>query len=301
MPNNAAGVTELADFIPELWANDALGYLPNYTNLAKTVNRNYDDSPMRVGDTLYIPKRGSLTANQKSADTTVTKQFPSSDKVTVNLDQHWEVSFVIEDIALAQSNQDVMRGYTQDAAMKLGEKIEETIAAEYSNAGTQVTTGTNIDDKLLLVRKAFADNKVPKNQEKFLYASPEEMNSILDLDRFINAEKYGSNTPIMDGEIGSIYGMKIFESQLVPESGSPVVRHNIGYTRDALVLAVRPLPSHPSSYGVNQAVITDPETGIAIRVSASYNADYLAVQVTLDVLFGVAAMRSEHLIDLQIS
>jgi len=37
----------------------------------------------------------------------------------------------------------------------------------------------------------------------------------------------------------------------------------------------------------------DPESGIVLRVLYAYNPTYLGVQVTMDVLYGVAELRDE--------
>jgi hypothetical protein len=39
--------------------------------------------------------------------------------------------------------------------------------------------------------------------------------------------------------------------------------------------------------------VTDAVSGLALRVTMSYNADNLGVQVTMDTLYGVAKLRDE--------
>ncbi len=294
------GVSDVANFIPELWANRALGRLPSYLNLARTVQKDASFDVAAAGDTLHIPKRGNLTANAKAADTAVTKQFPQSTKVDVTLDQHWEVTLMIEDVARAQTNQDVMDGYLNDGIIALAEKIETTIAnAAYIGAGDIIDWGSSVDQAdLLSVRKAFVDAKYPRIAPKYLYIAPEEINDILLLSAFTDVSKYGPNVASMEGELGRIYGMKVFESQLVPTSGSPTTRHNLAYGEDGIILVSRSLPKNPASYGVEQTVVVDQGTGLALRVSKTFNADYLAVQVTMEALFGVAVQREEHVFDL---
>ena len=57
-------------------------------------------------------------------------------------------------------------------------------------------------------------------------------------------------------------------------------------------MANRPLPVAPAGQGVNQRVMA--EDGIAIRVTMSYDHDYLGAKFTLDTLYGVAEMRDSH-------
>jgi hypothetical protein len=291
---------ELSDFIPEVWANEALGMLPSFLNLGKTVYRNFKNEAEKKGNKIHIPKRGALVANAKVPGVAVQLQNPDSDEVEVTLDEHWEVTFLVEDVAAAQTVEGVMEGYIRDAVIVLAEKIEDKLAALYALAGTPINAGSALEDaELLTIRKTFVDNKVPKIAPKYLYLSSDQVNDIMGISKFIEADKYGSSRPIMDGELGSIYGMKVFESQSVAQSGSPAVDHGLGYSDDAMVLALRPLIQAPAGAGVIQSVIYDEQNGLGIRVSASWNADHLGMQVTLDTLFGVAVMRAEHLIDIQ--
>lgn len=298
--SNSMGVSDIANFIPELWGQVAIGYLQNYVNLVRTVNRDWDDKPQSYGDTLHIPKRGSLSANEKSADTSVTKQFPQSNKVDVNLNQHYEVTFLLEDIAKAQANQDVMGGYVEDGIMVLAEKIETTLAALYASAGYSISAGAALEEsEMLTARKYLVQAKLPKLAPRYGYFDPNAINDLLAIDRFTAVEKYGPNTAIMEGELGKICGIRIFESQLVQTSGSPTTYHGLVYGPDAMILAMRSLPQAPANVGVDQAVIVDAQSGLGLRVSYSWSQDYLGVQVTIDALWGVAVQRSTHLIDVQ--
>jgi hypothetical protein len=64
---------------------------------------------------------------------------------------------------------------------------------------------------------------------------------------------------------------------------------NLFFQRDAITLATRPLPPAPEGSGVIQKVMD--EDGIGLRVTLSYSPDYLGVQTTIDVLYGVAELR----------
>ena len=46
-----------------------------------------------------------------------------------------------------------------------------------------------------------------------------------------------------------------------------------------------PVPAPPPS--------RTPDSGLVVRVTTAYNATYLGVQVTIDVLYGVAKLRDE--------
>lgn len=303
---SSLNTTQIDSFIPEIWANEALTSLRSYLNLARTVRRDFDDEVAVKGDTIRIPKTGSLTVYDKVTNTNVTKQAPADSEVTVTLSNHKEVTFLVEDVARAQAYQDVRGLYIGDAVIALAEEVEGDLAAEYANASDTVTfdetSSATIESSIRSLRKKFVDAKVPKLEPRFLYADSDTVNYLLSCDKFTKVNEYGSSRPIVEGQLGDIYGINVFESQLVPETGSsPTVTHNLAYVRDALALVVRPLPIDGNGSGVKQSVVTDPESGLAIRITGSYDPNALGMQVTLDILYGVKTIRDEFLFDVQLS
>jgi hypothetical protein len=62
-------------------------------------------------------------------------------------------------------------------------------------------------------------------------------------------------------------------------------------TPDFAVLAMRGLPTDGGGAPVDQRNYPDPESNLTFRMTTSYNANALGVQVTFDVLYGVAELR----------
>ena len=59
------------------------------------------------GDTIHIPNLSNLTATSKSANVQVTLQAPTESVTNISIDQHYESSFLVEDILKVQSNFDL--------------------------------------------------------------------------------------------------------------------------------------------------------------------------------------------------
>ncbi len=80
------------------------------------------------------------------------------------------------------------------------------------------------------------------------------------------------------------------------EDGSQAAIHadayhaNLMFHRNAFALAFAPLPDIGDGAGANMAVVTDPATGISIRSRLAYIDASATVNVTLDILFGVACL-----------
>lgn len=285
-------------FIPEKVATTAINKLTSYMNLAKTVYRDFESAVANEGDVVRVPKFGNLTANEMSQTGVVTLQNPADDEVSITLDQHWESSFLIRDVARAMANQKILDGYVKNGVIALAEKIENKLAALYASAGDTVT-GTFGKDKVREARKKLIDAKVPRLAPKYVYLDTDGYDTLLADTTIGDAAAFGSRSALISGDIPGLYGFGIFESQNIVTSGSPATYHALAYTEEAMALVMRPLPNPGEGLGVRSAVVNDPESGIGLRVSYSWDKDHLGVQVTLDVLFGVGVLRPEFLIDIQ--
>ena len=96
-------LTEVDVAIPEFWSATALGALKANTVMAQLVRRDFDNQIATQGDTVNITRRGALSVNTKTANTPVTLQNPTNTNIPVVLDQHKEVSMLIEDITTSKS------------------------------------------------------------------------------------------------------------------------------------------------------------------------------------------------------
>lgn len=305
MPDyTAVGATELANHIPALVvesAQDGLGHLRSYLNLARTVNRNYEQGDFRTkGKSITVPKRGALTANDKTAKSNVTKQAPDDDGITLTLNKHKEVTFLMEDVASVQAVRGSIGGYIQDAVAVIAEQVESDLAALYASAGNTISYSTfsSWPTAISRARRILVTNKVPRTQTVYGQFDEYAVEAMVNEDKIADASKFGSREGVVEGALTKVRGVNLFESQIVgiDTSTSPDTYHNLVYTRDAMMLAVRPLPAIGSGMGTQQATIEDPESGLAIRSSMSYDKDALGLQVTLDILYGVKTLRSEHMV-----
>jgi hypothetical protein len=295
--------TTNAKFIPTIISQKAIGRFPSYLNLAKTVSRDSDWTTAQVGTTISVPKRGSVSANDKSAGEIFTKQNPTATDVYVTLNKHKEVTLTIDDVTKVVENQDTLNGYAEDAAIALAEAVETELAAlhpEIENTDTFVKTSEDtIDLSLLRVRKYFTDQKVPLLEQKYMYVDSTVYNELLGVDKYTRYDARGVNPSINEALLLKTYGIEIHESQLIQVSGSPVAYHNLAYTKNAFVLASRPLPQPANGSGVLSSVINDASVGLSLRSLFWYNGDLGAHQLTLDLLFGVAVLDQRRVIEIE--
>jgi len=287
--------TSVGPFIPQIWANTALEILRSRIVAAKLVTRDSDIAAFQVGDTLNIPYPGAFVANDKAANTAVTLQVPTATTTTVTLNKHKEASFLVEDAARATANQDIIARYMEAAVVPIAEQIESDILGLYSSFTNSVgTSGTDITASTIrAARKKLNDTKAPADNRALIVSTKDEIAILGDstLQSFFAFAQAGT---VKEGSIGRLYGFDVYVSQLVPVvTGTPNSTKNLAFNPGAIILAMRGLPDAPAGTGAQTAVVQDPISGLALRVTMAYNASNLGVQVTVDVLYGVGKLRDE--------
>jgi len=277
---------------PVIVAQSALRTLSQRIQLARLVNRNYDTDVALYGQTINVTKRGALTVNDKAADATITLQNPADSKVTVTLDKHKEVSFIIEDTAKAFAKPDVLDGYTSDAADRIAEQIDRDISTLFAGFSQSVgTAGTDLTRTTITsARQTLTTGLAPENPRN-LIITPGQEQALLDTDGFSFANYVGGDQAFRQGNLGMAFGFNTWVNTQLPNgAGSPAGKVCFAMHPDAITLVMRSLPMNEAP-GVYQATVQDPQTGVVLRSTVSYSTDYLGLKVTLDVLYGVAELR----------
>jgi len=285
--------SQVDDSIPTLVAAEALGYLKANTVFARLVRRDWDDEVSKAGQTIKIPYGGTLTANSKTAATAITLNQADDGAYSVTLDQHYEVSFLIDDIAEAISKPDWFSIYGAQAIAVLAEKVDAAIAAKYSGFSQTIdatVAGGLTVGHFLNARRYLNAAKAPM-QNRYAVLHEDAEYEALNIDKITNrdyAETLGNMAA--NSMVGRFAGFDIMLDQQIVESAGTC--KNMFFHRDALCLASRPLPQAPAGMGVVQKVMA--EDGLGLRVTMSYDHDYLGAKFTVDLLYGIAELRDSH-------
>ena len=276
--------------IPTIVAAEALGYLKNNTVLARLVARDWDNEVAQYGQTIKIGYPGSLSANDKTAETAITLQNPAASEYTVTLNKHKEISFIIDDLGRFVARPDWFTTYMEAAVSVLAEAIDGDIAALYSGFSQTIdASGGLAEANFRLAQKYLNSAKAPQRQ-RYAVLHEDAIYEATGIERIVNrdyAESLGSLAA--ENLVGKFAGFEIFMDQGIKTA---TTQKNLFFHRNAMVLATRPLPAAPAGMGVVQSILD--EDGIGLRVTVSYDHDYLGAKVTLDVLYGVAELRDNH-------
>jgi N4-gp56 family major capsid protein len=290
-----------ATFIPEIWSDEIIAAYEKSLVLANLVNR----MPMtgKKGDTLHIPKPTRGDASAKSAETQVTLIAATESEVQVTVDQHYEYSRLIEDITDVQALASMRQFYTSDAGYALAKQVDTDLFALGKSLGDSdgadwvhsnsffmdASTGLTAyavdtvaagdvftDAAFREAVKELDDNDVPMDQ-RFLVVPPSVVQTIRGIDRY-NSSDFVSGQPVVNGQVGSLYGIDIYVSTNCPiietaaqnTAGGDLKAGILGH-RDAMVFAEQ----------------------MGVRTQTQYKQEYLGDLFTADTLYGVKVLRPE--------
>jgi hypothetical protein len=302
---SAATVTTSATFIPELWSDDIIaGYKQNLVvgNLVSKISHNG-----QKGSVINIPSPVRGTASAKAAEGQVTLIANTEGEVTVTIDQHYEYSRLIEDIAAIQALDSMRRFYTDDAGYALARQVDWALhmrgtgfqGGTYNAVAIGLTTATYdaalvgdgatawdssaassagnaadlTDAGIRNLIQLLDDADVPQDN-RYLVVPPSQRNVLMGIARFTEqafvGEVGGQNT-IRNGRIGDIYGVEVYVSTNCPAiaADDTTVDQKVAmlFHRDALVFAEQ----------------------LSVRSQTQYKQEYLSDLMTSDTIYGYPA------------
>ncbi len=300
--------TTAANFIPEVWSDEVIASFKENLVFANRVTE--FNHTGKKGDTIHVPNftRGSPSA--KAAETQVTLIAATEGVTDITINQHWEYSVMLEDIAETQSLNSYRMAYTDDAGHSLARLVDRYLfnRAQAWNGGTAVTFeadndyadsdfggaavsaadgsttfdgGTDagqgdITDEGIRQMILTLDNADVPQSERTIILPPVAKKDLLGLARYTEQAfvgEGGSNNSIRSGLIGDIYGVPVFVSTNCPfdRGGSVDARQGVIFHRSAIALA----------------------TQLDVRTQTQYLQQYLGDLFTADHLFGAAEMRDD--------
>jgi P22 coat protein - gene protein 5 len=289
--------SNVANAIVKLVAADALPALMGNLVMGNLVNRDYEQTLARAGDTVNVPIPPTLVANNIAEGGTVQTQNPNLGNAQIILTTHAEATFQVPDVTKILAVPDLLKLYMQPAVVAIAERIESDLLALYPQFTTNTAVGTGgsalTEATVDSAETALFSAKVPASRMKYLVVDPTSYSALRQISRFseFNTAGEAGLRALIDGAVGKMKDFYIFRSQFVPKTGSsPVTTHNLAFSRDAIGLVIRRLPQPLPGTG---AIAEYAELGnFGMRVTMSYQPNTLAQQFTVDVLYGTGVLRN---------
>jgi N4-gp56 family major capsid protein len=295
----AAGLTEASNFIPELWSDEIIAAYKKNLVLAQFVRKMSFKG--KKGDALHIPNpsRG-LAAQTKAENTAVTLQNLSQSEIVVNLNQHKEVSYLIEDIIEVQGLPTLRKHYTDDAGYAMAKDVDDALWALVKSLGDgdgsdythsrsfQFNTSTGVLEAYdadgtadigafsdVGFRRAiqYLDDADQPMDGRVFVVPPSLRNALMGTARYTEQAFVGdvsAGNTIRNGEVGNLYGIPVVVSSNCPTLESGV---------KGALLAHKDWAVH-----VEQ---------MSVRSQTQYKQEFLATLFTSDMLYGTKVLRSD--------
>lgn len=124
--SNHVIVSEVQNFVPELWSNEVVASYKSNIVLARLVRKLNHRG--KKGDTIRIPTPTRGAASTKAAETQVTLiQHGTDTGLVLSIDKHKEYSRLIEDIVDVQALGSLRAFYTDDAGYAIAKRVDKDL------------------------------------------------------------------------------------------------------------------------------------------------------------------------------
>ncbi len=248
--NTTRAIAQTAQYIQEKWTRDIQQPFDRILAAAKLVQ---DRSGLISdgGDILNIPFVGGVNARAKAASTNITYDVPDGSPVSINIDKHYYVGVLIEDIAKVQSSYDLKSVFQERMSEALARQVDTDLMALYASAGTSVSGGAAVDDAdILAVVAAFDTANTPATQ-RYGIIGHNTKTDLLGINKYVAYDQTGKTGKAVDGSVdftGSIYGMELYHSGNVATS---TTGRNLFFHKKAITLAQQMKPKFEMEYSVD--------------------------------------------------
>lgn len=186
----------------------------------------YSANAVKGAKSVKVPRRDQFAAADKTENTALTAQKMTFSVDTIDLDKHKAIFTSIEMIADLQATPNVVAEIVREMGDELALQIDKDIVAQlklvstsapdhlldYADSAGDKIARTDFGEAKKLMRLA---NVNMMDGNLFCSISPDQEKNMLDIDGFVEADRYGSREALLNGEIGRIFGYRIIVSNLL--------------------------------------------------------------------------------------
>lgn len=302
----ASNTTTLANFIPEIFSNEVRAAYECRIVVAGLVKQM--SMVGKKGDVIQVPGVTRGAASSFAEGTAVTIQNDTASQVSINIDQHFEYSRLVTDLAEMQALDSQRQFYTDDSGYQLSKKVDSRLLHEgkfagdgdgssfvnsnsFFNDATNGITAYAVDTVTAadVVNDAFIRAMIQKQDDldvpydnRALIMPPSMKSTMLGIDRYVSSD-FVSGRAVDNAKIGEIYGIPLYvttnthvtetaaENTAGGELKAAMLMH-----RDDIILAMQR----------------------DIRTQTQYKQEWLSDLITSDVVFGTKSYRDTNIFNI---
>lgn len=225
----------LENFIPTIWSAKLFVRLQKALVYGNVVNTDYEGEITSFGDSVKINEIGPVTVSDYTKEQTLTYTTLESAQKILYIDQAKYFAFSIDDIDMAQTKPKLMDAAMSDAAYRIADVIDQSIAGLYAEAGLHNSTNLgaagstvsvssgNVIETLSYVSRYMDEGNVPTEgrwgiippwlHQKLLLAEVGGISAIA-------VPKVNSDGSITNGSVGRAMGFDLMMSNNVSVSST---------------------------------------------------------------------------------
>ncbi len=265
-------------FVPEIWGSKLNAGLEKSCVMLQCVNRNWEGDIANQGDTVNIITPGNVTISSLDSNVTYTEIAPTNTSLVI--DQQKVFAFKINDVALAQSNTDIMEGYLNKARQAievqqdiylLGKHVDVPSTNTIGGTSAVTLSASNIYSQFVELAKMLKNTSATLNGQKpWVVINPDIEAILLQSTQFTSSYQIADET-LRNGSIGRIAGMDVLVTPNLTATDSKI--NVLAGTNDAITYA---------SQLAKIEVLRDPNSfsdlvrGLYLYGAKTVNADALA-------------------------
>jgi len=215
----STGASSEVNFIPEIFSKLLQAKFYNASVLPAISNTDYEGEISAAGDKVTVRTVPAVTISDYAGSLTYHELATS--KIELLIDKAKSYSFKVDDVLKAQSDIDMIKEATTDAAEAMRIAVETDVLANVyaggtSGAGTDTTiTTSNILSEILTMSKTLDERNIPEDG-RFIVMSPEFI-SLLKQTELRQAYLTGDATsPLRNGQVGTIDRFTVYQSNMLP-------------------------------------------------------------------------------------
>ena len=193
--------------------------------------RNVSEFAVDGVDEIEFPKHGSFTVTKKVSGTQVDAAALTYGTDKLLLDQHAVIQWMIEKKANKQSVVNLESANLLAAARAHAKQVDvdvhsALIAGVSASAPDHVIAyaGASFGRADIVKALELLDIQEFPSENRFLAVHPSQFADMLNISDFIDASKFGSNQPILNGQIGTVFGVRVLKTTVVT-AGRPLMFH----------------------------------------------------------------------------
>jgi hypothetical protein len=180
--------TNLANYIPTVWAKEVQAAVERNLVFGANVDRHYEKYAT-YGDTIVVPVLSNLAASPFNAAADINLTTTNETSVNISINQRFYAAYGVDDFTAKQDALSYFDKGKTKLAYAMAKKIDDTLAALVNSLGNSVgTEGSAISiDTIIEAYESLNENEAPETDRAWIF-DPESITDLLKIDYFVRMD-----------------------------------------------------------------------------------------------------------------